>query len=277
MGLVGDDRASGPSYGLEDRAHVERAQRAQVDHLERGAVGGSGLCGRHRGLHHRSVGEHGRVGAAADHPAGEQRLGGRRVVEVGLVGVVLALRLEEDHRVVGGDGLLDHPVAVDRVGAGDDLQARGVRELRLRALRVVLDRTDAATERDPDDHRHRRAALGAVVHLRDLAHDLVVRRVDEAVELDLHHGPVATQGHPDRRTDDAGLGQRRVDDPVLAEVLLQSVGDPEDATELADVLAHDQDLGVVLHRLAQPHVEALGEGDLLRSRAHDCTASKVSR
>jgi hypothetical protein len=48
---------------------------------------------------------------------------------------------------------------------------------------------------------------------------------------------------------------------VLAEVLLQSVRDPEDATELADVLAHDHDLGVGLERLAQPGVERLGEGD----------------
>jgi hypothetical protein len=59
-----------------------------------------------------------------------------------------------------------------------------------------------------------------------------------------------------------GLGERRVDDPVLAEVLLQPVGDPEDATELADVLAHDEDLGVGLHRLAQAHRDALGERDL---------------
>ena len=67
---------------------------------------------------------------------------------------------------------------------------------------------------------------------------------------------------PDRGAEDAGLRERRVDDPVLAEVLLQAVGDPEDAAELADVLAHDQDLRVVLHRLAQPGVEALGQGHL---------------
>ena len=77
--------------------------------------------------------------------------------------------------------------------------------------------------------------------------------IDEAVELDLAHRPVAAQRQPDRGADDAGLGERGVDDPVLAEVLLQAVGDPEDAAELADVLAHDQDLGVVLHGLAQAH------------------------
>ena len=93
----------------------------------------------------------------------------------------------------------------------------------------------------------------AGVHLGELADDLVERRVDEAVELDLADRPVAAQRQADRGADDAGLGERGVDDPVLAEVLLQAVGDPEDAAELADVLAHDEDLGVVLHGLAQAH------------------------
>ena len=94
-------------------------------------------------------------------------------------------------------------------------------------------------------------ARRAGVHLGDLADDLVERRVDEAVELDLDDRPVAAQGQADRGADDAGLGQRGVDDPLLAEVLLQAVGDPEDAAELADVLAHEEDLGVVLHGRAQ--------------------------
>ena len=115
----------------------------------------------------------------------EQRVRRRALVDLGLVGVVLPLGLEEDHRVVVLDGLLDHPVAVDRVGARDDLEPGRVRELRLRRLAVVLDRTDAATERDADDHRHLHLALAAEVQLGDLRHDLVVRRVDEAVELDL--------------------------------------------------------------------------------------------
>ena len=72
-----------------------------------------------------------------------------------------------------------------------------------------------------------------------------------------HHRPVAAQREADRGADDAGLGQRGVDDPVLAEVLLQAVGDPEDAAELADVLTHDQDLGVVLQRRAQAALIAL--------------------
>ena len=109
---------------------------------------------------------------------------------------------------------------------------------------------------------------GAEVHLRHLADDLVEGRVDEAVELDLADRPVAAHRHPDRGADDAGLGQRGVDHPVLAEVLLQALGDPEDPAELADVLAGEDDLRVGLQGAAQAGVERLGQGDLVVMLRH---------
>jgi hypothetical protein len=131
---------------------------------------------------------------------------------------------------------------------------------------VVLDGTDAAADRDPDDDRQRDRAEGTGPHLGQLRHDLVERGVHEAVELDLADRPVPAQRHADRGADDPGLGEGRVDDAVLAEVLLQPVGDPEDSAELADVLAHQHDLGVGLHRGAQAGVDPLGQGD----RGHQC-------
>ena len=53
---------------------------------------------------------------------------------------VAPLRLEEDHRVVAADRLLDHGVGVGRVPARDHPQAGGVREQHLGGLAVVLDR-----------------------------------------------------------------------------------------------------------------------------------------
>ena len=53
----------------------------------------------------------------------------------------------------------------------------------------------------------------------------------------------------------------------FAEVLLQAVGDAEDAAELADVLAHDEDLRVDLHRPAQAGVERLADRQGL---GHQC-------
>jgi hypothetical protein len=114
------------------------------------------------------------------------------------------------------------------------------------------------------------------VHLGDLADDLVVGRVDEPVELDLADRPVAADGQPDRGANDAGLGQWRVDDAVLAEVLLKPVGDPEDAAELADVLAPEDDLGGGLRGAPQAGVEGLAQGQVFGG--HQCALpSKDSR
>ena len=178
--------------------------------------------------------------------------------------MVLPLGLEEDHRVVVGDRLLDHPVAVVRVGAGYDLQTRGVRELGFWRLAVVLDGADATTERDPDHDRHRVDPVTTGVQLRHLRNDLVVGGIDEPVELDLDHGPVAPHRHPDRGAHDPRLGQRAVHHPICPEVLLQAVGDPEDPAEDTDVLPHQHDLGVVLHGAPQPGVERLRQRHRLR-------------
>ena len=78
--------------------------------------------------------------------------GGQVQVDRRLVPVA-ALGLEEDHRVGACDRLLDHRVRVRRVGAGDHPQTRGVRELRLGRLAVVLDRADAPAERNTDHDR----------------------------------------------------------------------------------------------------------------------------
>jgi hypothetical protein len=149
-----------------------------------------------------------------------------------------------------------------------------MREVGLRRLGVVFDGADAATEWDPDHHRDADLALRPVVHLGDLGHDLVVGRVDEAVELDLTDRPVPSDRQADGGADDARLGQRRVDHPLLAEVLLQPVGDPEDAAELADVFAHDDDLVVGLQGPPQAEVEGLAEGVDLR---HEWLPSNEAR
>jgi hypothetical protein len=142
----------------------------------------------------------------------------------------------------------------------------------------MLDGTDPAAERHPDRDWQPHRPRGPVVHLRQLAHDLVERREDEPVELDLAHRAEPAQRQADRRADDPGLGERRVDDPVLAEVLLQPVGDAEDAAELADVLTHDEHLGVGFHRLAQAGVDGLGERGLGHGdQCSRCASTNVSR
>ena len=86
---------------------------------------------------------------------------------------------------------------------------------------------------------------------------LVVGRIGEPRELDLGHRVVAGDGHADGHPHDARLGQRRVDDPLLAEPLHQPVGDPEHPAVPAHVLAQDDDLGVALHLLQQRLVDGV--------------------
>jgi hypothetical protein len=138
-----------------------------------------------------------------------------------------------------------------------------VREVRLVALLVVLDRADVPAVGHPDDDGHRDRALVPVRHLGELGGDLVERRVDEAVELDLADGPEAAHREPDRRADDARLGQGRVEDALGAELGVQPLRDAEDAAEGADVLAHQQDAVVLRHRAAEAGVERLGHGHRL--------------
>jgi hypothetical protein len=141
---------------------------------------------------------------------------------------------------------------------------------------VVLDRADPAAVGHADDDGQRETTLRPVVHLGELRRDLVERREDEPVELDLADRAVPAQRETDRGADDAGLRERRVHDPVRAEVLLEPVRDPEHPAERPDVLAHEEDLGVLLERTAQAGVDRLGERDALGGhRAPPCVGANV--
>ena len=61
--LVDDHRLAGLADRREHRLAVERYQRAQVDHLDRGALGLERVCDRERQLHRRGVGDDREVGA----------------------------------------------------------------------------------------------------------------------------------------------------------------------------------------------------------------------
>ena len=139
-----------------------------------------------------------------------------------------------------------------------------MREVRLGALLVVLDRADVAAVGHADDDGHRHRAVVAHRLAGELRGDLVERREDEAVELDLDDGPVAAHREADRRADDAGLGERGVEHALVAELGLQALGHAEHAAERADVLAHEQHLVVGAQRLAEAGVDRLRH----RERVH---------
>src|SRR5690606_4507601 len=93
--------------------------------------------------------------------------------------------------------------------------------------------------------------------------DLVEGRIDETVELDLGYRAGTGQGHTNGGANDPGLIQRRVDDPFTPVLLVQTLGNPEDATGDTDVLAQDDHPRVGLHRLVKGGVYRLGHSPRL--------------
>ena len=106
-----------PTGALDGPAHqvdVQRRERTQVDDLDLDPISGNSGGRVEAGTHHRAVADQRDVTPRPGDAAGEQRLGRRRAVELGLLPVP-ALGLEEDDGVVAADRLLHHPVPVDRV------------------------------------------------------------------------------------------------------------------------------------------------------------------
>ena len=219
--------------------------------------------GLEAGLDARSVGDEGRVGALAAHRR-RRRVERRRrgLVDLALLPVA-ALRLEEDDRVVALDRLADHPVAVVRRRGRHDAQPRGVREVRLGALGVVLDGADAAAEGDAHDERQR---------------DARPRSARAAWRPARRAG--RTRGRRSRRTGSRRPGGSRgsrgptevptmPDSPSgesMTRASPKSFCSPSVTRNTPPSLPmsspEQEDLRVVLHRLAQPLVDGLGQRQL---------------
>src|SRR5439155_8327311 len=136
----------------------------------------------------------------------------------------------------------------------------------LRTFRVMLDGADVAAKGNADGDRQRNAR--AVPVLGYVADDLLESRIDETVELDLRNRPEAAQGQADRDTDDRRFCQRRVEDALLAELLLQAVRDPKDAAQRTYVLAKDENVLVARQGIAQREVDRLGHRHRLHQDPH---------
>src|ERR1700722_27997 len=119
----------------------------------------------------------------------------------------------------------------------------------------MLHRADAAAVRDANDERQTDASARTAAVFRHVADHLVERGVREAVELHLDDRAQPIHRHADRRPRDAGLGDWSVEAAVDAHLRLQTVGDTEDAAELADILAVHDDAVVLAHRIAERGVQ----------------------
>ena len=125
---------------------------------------------------------------------------------------------------------------------------------------MMLVGADPGSIGESDDDRDLGIAPGAEPKSAQMAHDLVEGRIHETVELDLGYRSRPGQCHTHGRPDDARLVERCVDDPVLAETLLETLGDPEDPAGQTDIFAEDDDTRIALHRFVERGVDRLGHG-----------------
>ena len=205
-GLVDDQQPAGALGGGEDRLHVERDERAQVDDLERAPRTASAAF-----RHSRSIWP--QVTTVTSSPA--------RATRALPIGSGSSPACPSSRRGGGSrrttTGLGSSTAATSRswasvtVGGHDDPQARDVGEHRLEALRVLGAGAAARAGLGAEDDRALQRAAGHVGQLRRLVEDRVQADADEVHEHDLDDRPQAPSSprRPPRR--EARLADRRVD------------------------------------------------------------------
>src|SRR3989442_740717 len=256
--LVDDNGAAGLADRGDDRLAVERGDREQVDHLGLDPVLGLEHVGRLPGdPQHSAVRDEREIDSLADDPRAADREGLGILGNLLLRGLVERLRLEKDYRVGVADRAREERTRRPRPRRDHHLEAGHVRVELLLGLRVVLERADATAVGHADHHLAVEASLRSLSVARRMVLDLMEPLEGEAGKLDLADGLEAVERHADRGADDGRLRERAVDHALGAELSLEVIGDAEDATVHADVLAEDQHVGVALHCLQEREVERL--------------------
>ena len=120
---------------------------------------------------------------------------------------------------------------------------------RLDVLRVERARANSAARRQAHDEGHR--SLGAVEALRGHVDDLIEAARDEVGKLHLDDRPPPQERAAHGDAHRSGLGDRRVDDAVVAELIEEATCDRERPAELGDVLSHEEDAFILTHRMTQ--------------------------
>ncbi len=115
-------------------------------------------------------------------------------------------------------------------------------EERFQALRMLGARTRRRALLGADNDGSTRPAAGDVAYVRGLVDDLVERHQHEVAPHDFHDRLHTHQSCADGRTQNRALGDRRVENAVSAEVLLQASRGAEDAPGPTDILAIDDHL-----------------------------------
>ena len=129
-----------------------------------------------------------------------------------------------------------------------------------------------ATTRHPDHHRHPRLPVEHVGDRGGVVDDLVERQQGEVDRHQLDDRSQPPHRRADADADDRVLGDRRVADAPLTELVEQPFGHLERALEAADVLAHHEDRLVAAHLLGHRVAQRLSHPQ----RRHQASSSSAA-
>ena len=216
---------------------------------------GGGLQGQ---VGHVGPGDDGDVGAGARDPRGTGRDGLKRFGRLFEAERVEELVLEDEDGVRIGQRPQQKARAVGAVGAGDDLEARNPREEPFETLGMGGAVAAAGPHGGP---QHEGAGLSVdVVELGGHVHELVDAERDEVHEHDFDDRPRAGDGGADGHAGEGGFGNRGVADALGTVFFDKAARDAEGAAVGGDVLAHEEDAGVVGQGAVQGALDELDGG-----------------
>ena len=135
--------------------------------------------------------------------------------------------LEKHHRIVATDGSPQKPGRVGGRGRKRDADAGAVGEDALAGLAVVRPALDITPDGDAHDHRAGEIVARPIAKHRHLVAQLHHRRPDVIEELYFHYRLQVADGHSDCPPDDGRLGERGIEDAVVAKQPLQAVRELE--------------------------------------------------
>ncbi|CAB4989186.1 unannotated protein [freshwater metagenome] len=139
-----------------------------------------------------------------------------------------------------------------------------MREPGLEALAVLGSGRHASAAGGRDGQGDGDRAPEHVLHLGRLVEDLVHGDADEIHEHQVAHRSKAPGSSTDAEADDRLLGDRGVLDPLVAIGGEEAIEHVEDAAVAGDILADEEDVGVLGHDLVHALVEGLDIGEFAR-------------
>ena len=86
------------------------------------------------------------------------------------------------------------------------------------------------------NHGTGKSARAAKTHTGRLRHQLIHTHQKKACKLNLGYWPQPIDRHADRTANNGRFGKRRIEDSLLAKLLLQVLGNTEDAPVYSDIL-----------------------------------------